>query len=417
MKSILGRVWATLVILGIIGFLSAPSLAASLPSAPFPKPSHSEITFIKITDGTDIEIVDTAKSPLVLDKQGYRYEPAGEDKQVPIAGEVRIAADNISFSNAVIDGDLYINGNNARLYGLTVKGTVYIVSGQDAAMDNCSVVSGKVEMLDAVEANIEADVEANADAFGEFHPQPVFADNSVTDWYDRIDESPEISPDVTGKPAVALLESVAIDDFNSRYVVTNKNRVLPADWKPKDLTPISVPYHGRREAKYLRREACDALAMMFAGAKKEGIVLCGVSGFRSYELQKSVYNKYSRQLGEKAADMVSAKAGNSEHQTGLAVDISSKSLNYTLSNSFANTREGKWLAANAAKYGFILRYPKGKEAITGYVYEPWHFRYIGAELAADMAKKSITLEEYYGIAPEDIGQNLIAGVAGNKVDN
>jgi D-alanyl-D-alanine carboxypeptidase len=185
--------------------------------------------------------------------------------------------------------------------------------------------------------------------------------------------------------------------------------MLPQGWKPKDLVTISVPYRGRSEAKYLRKEAADAIIRLFASAKKDEITLCAISGFRSYELQKSVYYKYTRQLGEKTAEMVSAKPGSSEHQTGLSIDISTKSLNYALRNSFANTSEGKWLAENAARFGFILRYPKGREAITGYAYEPWHFRYIGKELAADITKKGVTLEEYYGIAPKNIGRELIAG--------
>ena len=205
-----------------------------------------------------------------------------------------------------------------------------------------------------------------------------------------------------------MLETIAIDDYNSIYIAANKSRLLPAGWKPKDLVPVSVPYRGRSEAKYMRREASVALTQLFAGAKKAGITLCGISGFRSYELQKSVYNKYTRQLGEKTAEIVSAKPGSSEHQTGLAIDISAKSLNYALTNSFANTREGKWLAENAAEYGFIIRYPKGKEAITGYVYEPWHFRYIGRELAIDITRKGLSLEEYYGITPDSVKQKLIA---------
>ena len=411
MKRIFGKAWATLVIIGIIGFLSTPSLAAGLPTSPSKSPVNPKIIFIKITDGTIVKMVNTTEAPLVLDKQGCRYEPADAAKPVSINNDVKIASDNTEIYNAVIDGDLYIYGNNVMLTALLVKGTVYVVPGSDITMDSCNIDPGNVEILDADDGD--------ATAYDEGLPQDVFADNSGAVGEKTADTDFNVrdaggSNVLTDKPAVALLESISIDDYNTRYVVANKAWMLPAGWKPKDLVTIRVPYRGRSEAKYLRSEASESLTQLFASAKKDGITLCAISGFRSYELQKSVYNKYTRQLGEKTAEMVSAKAGSSEHQTGLAIDISAKSLKYALGNSFANTREGKWLAKNAAEYGFILRYPKGREAITGYLYEPWHFRYIGRELAIDMTKRGMTLEEYYGIAPKDIGQELIAGITGNS---
>jgi D-alanyl-D-alanine carboxypeptidase len=196
----------------------------------------------------------------------------------------------------------------------------------------------------------------------------------------------------------AYMQAVDIDDYNSTLVVVNKTRSLPADWKPNDLVILRVNYRGRTVARYMRSEAAEALTELFADAAKEGIDLCAVSGYRSYSLQEIVFNNHKEQLGLSAALRVSALPGQSEHQTGLAIDISSKAMNYDLSKSFANTREGKWLAENAAKYGFILRYPEGKEEITGYDYEPWHFRYVGRDIAADATNKGLTLEEYFGIA-------------------
>ena len=413
MKQIMGRVWAALVIIGVIGLLSSPSLAAGLPASPSNSPVNSKITFIKITDGITVKMVNTTKAPLVLDKQGCRYEPAYTGKPVSINNDVKITSDGIAVYDAVIDGDLFVYGNNVVLNSVRVSGNVFIVSGQDVALDYCSI-DGNIEMIDSCEED--------SAAYGETQPQDVFADKSgaageKAAYADLTVPDPDpnessADPGSSGapsaKPAVVLMESISIDDYNSKYIVANKTRMLPANWKPNDLVTIRVPYRGRNEAKYLRREASDALTSLFENARKGGIALCGISGFRSYELQKSVYYKYTKQLGEKTAEIVSAKPGTSEHQTGLSIDISAKSINYALSNSFANTREGKWLAENAAEFGFILRYPKGKEAITGYVYEPWHFRYIGRELAIDITKKGMTLEEYYGIAQKAGEQKLIA---------
>ena len=127
-------------------------------------------------------------------------------------------------------------------------------------------------------------------------------------------------------------------------------------------------------------------------AQKEEISLKIISGYRSYSRQQTLYNNYVKRDGKKEADRYSARAGHSEHQTGLAFDVNS------LEQSFGETKAGKWLSDNCYKYGFILRYPKGKEDITGYMYEPWHFRYLGTK-AAELYNNGnwITLEEYLGI--------------------
>ncbi len=158
-------------------------------------------------------------------------------------------------------------------------------------------------------------------------------------------------------------------------IIANKTYALPEDYYPGDLTA-----------------ECDAAYMkMKSAAASDGISLWIVSGFRSYATQASLYNRYSASDGQAAADTYSARPGHSEHQTGLAMDINS------LESAFANTPEGKWLAANAWKYGFILRYPSGKESVTGYIYEPWHYRYVGEELAKSVYESGLCLEEYFGI--------------------
>jgi zinc D-Ala-D-Ala carboxypeptidase len=191
-----------------------------------------------------------------------------------------------------------------------------------------------------------------------------------------------------------------IQNPDNTLALVNKLFGLPADYVPDDLRQPNVkfPFGDQKlEKSLLRQEAAEALEEMFAGAKKEGLELYAISGFRSYERQDQLYIAEVSSVGEERAAEVVAVPGTSEHQTGLAMDISSKSASLNLNERFGQTEEGKWLAVNAHKYGFILRYPKGKEEITGYVYEPWHFRYVGKKAAGEMFKNQLTLEEYFDI--------------------
>ncbi|CAM4204015.1 MULTISPECIES: M15 family metallopeptidase [Bacillus] len=186
--------------------------------------------------------------------------------------------------------------------------------------------------------------------------------------------------------------------FASIQAVVNKEYGLPEDYKPEDLVVPNVPFSfsGTLEKSYLRKEAAEALERLFDLAKKEGIQLNAVSGFRSYDYQKNLYANNVKRKGQEHTDRFSAKPGHSEHQTGLTMDVSSKSANNELELTFANTKEGKWLKENAHRAGFIIRYPKGKESITGYAYEPWHIRYVG-DIAESIYKKKLTLEEYMNL--------------------
>ncbi len=173
---------------------------------------------------------------------------------------------------------------------------------------------------------------------------------------------------------------------------------MPEDYKPEDLVVPNVPvsFSGTLEKSYLRKEAAEVLERLFDLANKEGIQLNAVSGFRSYDYQKKLYANNVKRKGQEHTDRFSAKPGHSEHQTGLTMDVSSKSANNELELTFANTKEGKWLKENAHRAGFIIRYPKGNESITGYAYEPWHIRYVG-DIAESIYKKKLTLEEYMNL--------------------
>ena len=143
----------------------------------------------------------------------------------------------------------------------------------------------------------------------------------------------------------------------------------------------------------LRKDAADALENMFEAAKKEGLELTAVSGYRSYKRQKSLHDTYVRRQGKAEADSVSAIPGTSEHQTGLAMDISSKSAKFQLEPIFGETNEGKWVAKHAHEFGFVIRYLEDKTETTEYSYEPWHLRYVGNPYATYIYKHHLTLEE------------------------
>jgi D-alanyl-D-alanine carboxypeptidase len=139
---------------------------------------------------------------------------------------------------------------------------------------------------------------------------------------------------------------------------------------------------------------------MFAVANDEGIELAAVSGFRSYSRQEIIYQSEIEVAGLEHAQQAVAEPGKSEHQTGLTMDVSSPENNFQLNKAFGSTKAGLWLADNSWEYGFIIRYTEGAEKITGYMYEPWHIRYVGKEYATDMKKRGLTLEEYIQLATE-----------------
>lgn len=146
------------------------------------------------------------------------------------------------------------------------------------------------------------------------------------------------------------------------------------------------------------KEARAAFEEMAAEAKLSGYDLVAFSTYRSFDYQTTLYEKYVSNDGQEAADRYSARPGYSEHQTGLAFDIGEQHFEQHFAReSFGETEAGKWVAANAHKYGFIMRYPNGKEKITGYMYEPWHFRYVGKELAPKVYEAGTTLEEYFNL--------------------
>lgn len=222
--------------------------------------------------------------------------------------------------------------------------------------------------------------------------------NNSSDENNNINNDKDNDEDVQEEVKETFLdENQVVTNSDSIQVVVNKNRNLSSEYAPEDLVKLEdVPtVLSNPEVNQLRKEAAEALTLLFKKAKEElKIQLYARSGYRSYNTQVALYNGYVQRHGKAAADTFSAKPGQSEHQTGLAMDITSDSVNKQLSEKFGETKEGKWINENAYKYGFILRYPEGKEDITGYIYEPWHIRYLGKDLAKKVFDSGLTLDQY-----------------------
>ncbi len=201
---------------------------------------------------------------------------------------------------------------------------------------------------------------------------------------------------------------------DSLTVFINKEFGLPAKYEPEDLMIPKVLFNFsyRAEKNYLRREAGEALERLFATATKQGLSLYAISGYRSYKRQNEIYNRNVQQRGAIATNAVSAVPGYSEHQSGLSMDVSCPSIQFRLNEAFSGTPEGLWLAKNSYRFGFIIRYPKGKSHLTGYSYEPWHIRFVGKELASLLYENNLTLEEYYNYKPK---KNLVKHAASDMV--
>ncbi len=213
---------------------------------------------------------------------------------------------------------------------------------------------------------------------------------------------PEPTPITLSLPGTKPITAV-IEDYtqpSSTWVVVSKDHPLGnQSYRPKDLAmpPTSVATNTQKstDEQSLRQTIFEPTVALFDAAKKSGFDLFVASGFRSYELQKTYFDNYARTSGEAAANMYSAHPGQSEHQTGIAFDISLVSRECYLETCFGETTAGKWLAEHAYEYGFILRYPADKTEITKYQYEPWHFRYVGIDLARALHESKLTLDEAY----------------------
>ncbi len=198
---------------------------------------------------------------------------------------------------------------------------------------------------------------------------------------------------VETKEEIKTPTAVNITGTDSITVLVNKNHSISASYVPGDLVTVDLP--STRDTQ-LRSVAAEGLTKLFKAAEAAGHELYCCSGYRSYETQSELYAWNVDTYGVEGAELVSARPGMSEHQLGLAMDVTSASVGFDLLESFGTTTEGQFIKENAHKYGFIVRYPQGKTDITGYAYEPWHLRYLGVDVATDIYNSGKTMEEYYG---------------------
>ena len=191
------------------------------------------------------------------------------------------------------------------------------------------------------------------------------------------------------------VDPIVIDDFDD-YVLVNKHRQLSSDYIPDDLVTIDDEYVKANEEIEIERNVAKAFYDMAEAASKDGMELMVSSGYRSYADQEEITNTYLELYGQNYVDNYVAKPGFSEHQTAMSLDIASKSV-----DTFVESNEYSWMMDNAYKYGFILRYPKSKEDITGYKCEAWHYRYVGKKIAKYIKEHNITYDEYYVMFLDD----------------
>lgn len=213
----------------------------------------------------------------------------------------------------------------------------------------------------------------------------------ISDQSDNTQTTSILSTESTNQGVKTIAQTNNSSDLSDILLLVNKSKSLDKSHVPSDL--ISVELRGVRDTQ-MRSEAAEALEKLFASADSQGITLYCYSGYRSYETQCEWYAENVNTYDQKKADLISAKPGQSEHQTGLTMDITSESVNLDLVEGFRETIEGQFIKNNAQKFGFIIRYPEDSTDKTGYAYEPWHLRYLGIVAATTIFNEKITLEEY-----------------------
>lgn len=218
---------------------------------------------------------------------------------------------------------------------------------------------------------------------------------SFTDVFLDAKSKPESKPSVHSKQNDVRIHVETNPESIS--VLVNNLHKLPESYSPPDLIYADIPFifQEKTEKRKMRAEAAGAIKELFTDAKAQGISLLGVSAYRSYATQTALFHSYVSKDGYEEAKTYSALPGTSEHETGLAIDVTGGGGKCPAEECFGGTKEALWLEENVADYGFIIRYPKGKKAITGYQYEPWHLRYVGKSISLKIMSKGITLEEYF----------------------
>ena len=237
----------------------------------------------------------------------------------------------------------------------------------------------KLEKLDNINTKISFFKEENIDRYIAYKEKNPSVDIEKCVVYVNIGLDKDFYTDIKESP-----------NKDTNIVLANKYYSLGEGYVPNNLTKIDSRYSS--SDRYMQKDATEAFNELAKAAQKEGYTIRAVSTYRSYSYQNGLYTRYASQDGIEKADTYSARAGHSEHQTGLAVDVDNAKLSYT---SFGNSKEFAWMKENAYKYGFILRYTKENEWITGYKDEPWHYRYVGVEISTYIQNHPMTFEEYF----------------------
>lgn len=309
-----------------------------------------------------------------------------ESPKKPTASELKRAADEkkkrIIIISCVIAGVLLLG----LIFTFVIKG---IAANPVADDDTDSIVNDELddekenEDDDPVVTKSEDTEEENTDG-----------EDSTDDTTE--DTSSDTTEDTTTEESTSEEEPDEPDDATSNgYTIANKDGAYYVTVGRTEILVVNKTYELSKNYNPggLTSETRSAFNNLVEAAAEDGLSITNQSGFRSYATQQNVYNGWVSTYGQTQADRISARPGHSEHQTGMAIDVNS------LDESFGETPEGKWLAKNAYKFGFIIRYPEGKENVTGYAYEPWHIRYVG-EIAEDIYNSGLTLEEYLGISSQ-----------------
>lgn len=282
--------------------------------------------------------------------------------------------------------DKAVNTNTETSASVSIEGTAQESETPEADTESKTTVvsaviddeSEKEEVSSEAESSEKSDEitvstapESNASSSSTSTPVPTITPTPTPTPVPTVTATPTPTPTATPSSSSTVTSVTYINGI----LIANKTYALPADYAPGDLLP----------------EVYSAFYKLQAAAKADGLNIYISSGYRSYNTQKSLYERYCARDGQAAADRYSARPGHSEHQTGLAMDVNE------ISDAFIGTPEAIWLAEHAHEYGFIIRYPQDKEGVTGYKYEPWHLRYLGVSTATDVYLSGLCLEEYLGI--------------------
>ena len=305
--------------------------------------SSASSTAPEASDAPDSTSSDTSELP---DSSGVQSSEPSEE-----------TSDNSpQWTETEISAELYVNTNN-------IWSRAYAIQGSDTVK--------QYGLNDKVTVTAKTDTDYYKLDDGTFIHCDYLSENEVKPHYGGLEDYTALTPNGY------TIERINSITYVDGIMIANKTYTLPSNYDPGTMP-----------------DAYNAFVQMRDAAELDGISLFIVSGYRSYDDQDAIYARYAYNDGAEVADTYSSRPGHSDHQTGYTFDLNS------LEQSFADTAEGIWLAGHCAEYGFIIRYPKGKDAYTGYMYEPWHVRYIGVEKAKAITESGLSLEEYYGITSD-----------------